>query len=311
MRIPLRGALVASLVAFASQAAFAFCTNPSAIGVARVLELDTSRGLEVGYNGFRHRLPLQPKEVVLTFDDGPEPGSTDAVLRTLEHHCTRATFFVVGRMAHANPGLVLAAEAAGHTIATHSHGHPLDLPRRPVEDGIREIESGIRDVTAALGHAPAPFFRFPGLLHTPGMRAYLADHSIAAISIDAEGGDWFPFASAPVVRQRALSQLRRANGGILLLHDTKSATVAMLPQLLADLRAEGFSIVHIVPSQGSLVAAAAARPGSFQTAKRLPPATSSPPSATLAAAPAKQPPTLRASGPAPFLFPWQRPQPWR
>ncbi|MFO1184532.1 MAG: polysaccharide deacetylase family protein [Bauldia sp.] len=305
MRAFALGVVVASVVSILpTLPAFAFCTNPDALGVSRVLPLDTAQGLEIGRNGFHHPAPLGPKEVVLTFDDGPEPGTTDAVLRALDKQCTRATFFIVGRMAQTTPSLVLAAEAAGHTIATHTHGHPLAMHHLALEDAVREIDTGIRDVTAVLGHAPVPFFRFPGLRATTATRAYLAERGIAAVSIDAEGGDWLPFSSPDSIRLRALAQLRHTNGGILLLHDTKAATAAMLPQLLADLKAEGFKIVHIVPSEESLVAAANAAPA---PAKRVQTAALAPTLAGSSARPPAATAPVRAATPTPWLFPWQRP----
>src|SRR5258708_2263416 len=75
------------------------CSNPAAVGVWRVLEIDTTQPLEVGRIEFHGRLPLQRGEVVLTFDDGPRPGTTDLVLKALQAECAKATFFIVGRMA--------------------------------------------------------------------------------------------------------------------------------------------------------------------------------------------------------------------
>ena len=292
MRLSCAAAVAAALGALVSSVpAEAFCTNPNAIGVSRVLKLDTTLGLEVGRNEFHRSLALQPKEVVLTFDDGPNPGTTDAVLSALEHQCTRATFFLVGRMALGSSHLVLAEEAAGHTIGTHTWGHPLDLQRRPAEDGIREIDDGIRAIAGVLGHEPAPFFRFPGLGHTSALRAYLTEHHIGAFSIDAEGGDWLP-TTPDQIRLRALSQLRANNGGILLLHDTKTMTAAMLPQLLADLQAEGFKIVQIVPSDESLVASATTAPTGRVKARHA---------VTTAVATAPVPGSLPAGTPPPIL----------
>ncbi|MFO1185545.1 MAG: polysaccharide deacetylase family protein [Bauldia sp.] len=239
----------------ASHAA-AFCTNPDALGVSRVLAVDTSHGLEVGRSQYPQSLPLQPKEVVLTFDDGPAPG-TEAILRALEDQCVKATFFIVGARATLYPHLVEATAAAGHTIGTHSQNHPLNLQLRPAEDGIREINDGIASVAKALGHPPAPFFRFPGLGHTRAMRAYLAGIGAGVFGIDAEGGDWLGLLGPDRIRARSIAQLKEHDGGILLLHDPLRNTAAMLPDLLRDLKAQGFRIVHVVPA-GSVSAAYAA-----------------------------------------------------
>ena len=137
IRVGLALALASGTAIFAAPAA-AFCVNPDALGVSRVITVDTSHGLEVGRSQYPQTLPLQPHEVVLTFDDGPNPVTTDAVLKALDDQCVKATFFVIGIRANLYPQFVLDEEAAGHTIGTHSQNHPLDLQSRPAEDGIRD-----------------------------------------------------------------------------------------------------------------------------------------------------------------------------
>lgn len=218
-----------------------------AIGVSRVLKVDTSQGLEVGAWQYHHTLPLAPREVVLTFDDGPLPGTTTAVLPALREACAKATFFVVGTMAAAHPELVRALRADGNTVGTHSYSHPETLSALTYEEGVLQIDRGIAAVGRALGEPPAPFFRFPGLGHTQALRAKLAKQGIGVFSVDAMASDWALF-TGDAVRQKALQELERHNGGILLLHDTKHATAKMLPQLLRDLKQHGFRLVHIVPA---------------------------------------------------------------
>src|SRR5262249_41758084 len=71
--------------------------NPAALGTERVLTVDPASTPAVGRKHFPNTLPLQPKEVVLTFDDGPWPGTTGRVLDTLKRECVHATFFLLGR----------------------------------------------------------------------------------------------------------------------------------------------------------------------------------------------------------------------
>lgn len=267
---------LAGLLAAVTPAA-ALCLNPDAIGVSRILTVDTSRGLEVGRSQYPRSLALQPKEVVLTFDDGPAPANTDAVLKALDDQCVKATFFVVGSRAALHPDLVAAAAAAGHTIGTHSQNHLLDLQLRSVEEGIREIDVGIASTAKALGRPPAPFFRFPGLGHTKAMRAHVAAIGVGVFSIDAEGGDWMGFLGPDRIRARSIAQLKEHDGGILLLHDALRNTAAMLPDLLRDLKAQGFRIVHIVPGETVSPAFAA-------VAAATPPRLSPPPRPIVAAA---------------------------
>ena len=88
------------------QGAAADCPgNPAALGTERVLAIDPAQTAPVGRKQFPRTLPLAPKEIVLTFDDGPLPGTTDRVLDALKHECVRATFFMLGRNAAAHPVL--------------------------------------------------------------------------------------------------------------------------------------------------------------------------------------------------------------
>ncbi len=242
----------------------AACSDPDAIGVSRTLAVDTSRALAVGTIQYRADLPLAENEVVLTFDDGPLPGPTDRVLAALRDACTHATFFAVGRMARAYPGVLRRAAADGNTIATHTWSHPLSLSRLPVTAAAREIDRGIAAVTAVLGHAPAPFFRFPGLGQTRTLRNRLTAKGIAVFSADVVGDDWTGI-SADAIRRKVLMRLKIHHGGIVLLHDTKHATARMLPQLLKDMKAAGYRIVDIVP-------AAPATPVAFARPTTAPPA---------------------------------------
>ena len=86
---------------------------------------------------------------MLTFDDGPWPGTTEKVLAALARECVRATFFLLGRNAAAHPALARRALAEGHTVAHHTFAHPL-LNRMRVERAAAEIDRGIAAVELAL-----------------------------------------------------------------------------------------------------------------------------------------------------------------
>ena len=125
MRSLALGAIAAAIVAAApASSALAFCTNPNALGVSRVITLDTTHGLEVGRNEFHHTLALQPKEVVLTFDDGPDPKYTPQILSILERYHVPGTFFVIGENGVSNRGLLERIIASGSEIGNHSYTHP-------------------------------------------------------------------------------------------------------------------------------------------------------------------------------------------
>ncbi len=238
------------LMAATTLPALADCSDPNALGVSRTLAVDTTGtngGLRVGSIQYHGNLGLAPDEVVLTFDDGPLPGRTDKVLDALDAACVKATFFIVGRMAHAYPTLLEREDADGMTIGTHSWSHPLSLAALPYDQGAAQIDKGIAAITAILGHAPAPFFRFPGFGDDKALRAKLAAANIGMFSADVVGNDWTGI-SANQIRLDVLKGLRIHHGGIVMLHDIKKATAKMLPELLADMKAAGYRIVALVPA---------------------------------------------------------------
>jgi len=77
--------------------------NPNALGTSRVLAIDPQDHPRIGTVQYSRSLPLEDKEVVLTFDDGPLPPYTNRILDVLAEHCVKATYFVIGRMARGYP----------------------------------------------------------------------------------------------------------------------------------------------------------------------------------------------------------------
>ena len=220
--------------------------SPDALGTARTIVVDPSEHTRIGTMQYAETLPLGPKEVVLTFDDGPIPPYSDRILDILSAECVKATFFIVGRQARAFPERVQRAYREGHTIATHSQNHPRMFQRLPTEKAIAEIEEGFASAGAALGdrQAVAPFFRVPGLGTSAATEAYLAAHDVMVWSADFPSDDWRHI-SAKQVKQRALDRLEAKGQGVLLLHDIQPATVLALPDLLREFKARGYSIVHV------------------------------------------------------------------
>jgi hypothetical protein len=99
------------------------CANPGALGVSRVVEIDTTGGPGFGFEHFKQIDFLADKEVVLTFDDGPWPANTPAVLKALADECTKAVFFSIGKHATYHPEILKQVAAAGHTVGTHTWSH--------------------------------------------------------------------------------------------------------------------------------------------------------------------------------------------
>ena len=237
-----------ALICSAAAAESACPGRPDALGVSRELVVSPSEYFRLGRMQYRQSLPLQDREVVLTFDDGPLPPYSDRVLDILAKECVKATFFLVGRQARANPAAVRRIYNAGHTIGTHSQNHPIRFDRisgAQIED---EIDDGIASVVAALGDAKAlaPYFRIPGLGRTAAVEAHLQSRSLVVWSSDTLADDWRRISSSEVLRL-ALSRLERRGKGVLLLHDIQPRMVLMLPALLSELMQRGFRIVHVVP----------------------------------------------------------------
>ncbi|NLH82261.1 MAG: polysaccharide deacetylase family protein [Phyllobacteriaceae bacterium] len=231
------------------------CANPNAIGVSRVMKVDTTGGFYVG-STYHTRLPLEPKAVVLTFDDGPMGPRTDRVLKALDEECTKATFFIVGQMAKAYPQTLRKTAAAGHTIGYHTMTHPLNLSKWPLDKAENDVRSGWQTVDQILyGHAgdrPAtPFFRYPGLFNSRALNEWFNSMDMGVWTINAAGNDWLKGhltqADGPNVMNEALKELEASKGGILLLHDIKDSSSSIVGPLLKELKVRGFKIVQIVP----------------------------------------------------------------
>jgi peptidoglycan/xylan/chitin deacetylase (PgdA/CDA1 family) len=223
------------------------CADPAkALGVDRVVEIDAANGPLYGDISVLQREEnfLRPREVVLTFDDGPMPWITRSILDTLDRFCTKATFFSVGRMAIAYPDTVKDVLARGHTLGGHTWSHPLNLKRRGLTKAIDEIERGFAAIALAAGQPIAPFFRFPGLSDSDPMMAHLQQRGIAAFTVDVISNDSY-IGSADRLASYTLAQVDQKKGGIILFHDIKSATAKALPVILAGLKQRGYSVVHM------------------------------------------------------------------
>ena len=217
--------------------------NPNALGISRVVEIDTTGGPGFGFEHFKDHDFLRANEVVLTFDDGPWPKNTPAVLEALAAHCLKATFFPIGEHAMWHPEILKQVAAAGHTIGTHTWSHP-DLTKKSFAEAKDEIEKGVSAVHAAVGGPTAPFFRFPDLRHPPQMVTYLGGRNIAIFSTDIDSFD-FKLHKPEQVINSVMAKLATHGKGIILMHDFQRATSEALPELLNQLKAKGYRVVHM------------------------------------------------------------------
>jgi peptidoglycan/xylan/chitin deacetylase (PgdA/CDA1 family) len=241
-------------MALGEAARAADCPRPGTLGTSRILRVDAATTPRVGLKSFPQTLPLWDHEVVLTFDDGPWPPTTPKVLAALAQECVRATFFLIGKPAFAHPDLVRRIAAEGHTIGSHTWTHR-SLMRIPPGETTEEIDRGISAIELALHgeatRAPStpstPFFRFPGFESTPATLSLLQSRGIVVFGADFWASDWNPMTPKQELKL-IIDRLKIARKGIILFHDPKAQTAAMLPAFLRYLRDNDYRVVHLVPT---------------------------------------------------------------
>ena len=226
------------------------CDKPGGMGLSRIIEIDTTGGPGFGFEHFKQYDFLRDKEIVLTFDDGPWPANTPAVIKALADECLKATFFEIGKHATWHPEITKQVIDAGMTVGTHTWSHK-DLARNPyakdLDQAEQEIEMGNSAVHMAAAGAPvAPFFRFPDLQHPPQLLEYLGQRNIAIFSTDIDSRD-FKMHKPDEVIKSVMSQLEKRGKGIILMHDFQKNTAEALPELVRQLKAGGYKVVHMVP----------------------------------------------------------------
>ena len=221
------------------------CATPDALGVSRVVEIDTTGGPGFGFEHFKQFDFLADKEVVLTLDDGPWPSNTPAVLKALADECTKAVFFPIGKHASYHPEILRQVAAAGHTVGTHTWSHANLNSKKMTEQLAKdELEKGFSAVKLALGAAPSPFFRFPELQHGPAAMAYLGTRNVAIFSCDLDSFDFRAKDAAQIVNT-VMTKLDKQGKGIILMHDFQKHTAEALPTLLGRLKAGGYKVVQM------------------------------------------------------------------
>jgi peptidoglycan/xylan/chitin deacetylase (PgdA/CDA1 family) len=247
--IVLKAAIVA-LIASTAVAHAEDCPRKDALGTSRVLTVDPQKYPRVGTQSFPETLPLEDHEVVLTFDDGPNAPTTTRILDALAKECVRATFFLIGQSAAANAPLVKRMAAAGHTIGHHTWAHA-DLKKASNSAAVEQIDRGIAaDEMALNGKSTTipstPFFRFPYFESTPALLEMLQSRKIAVFGADFWASDWNKMTPQQEL-ELITGRVKAAGKGIILFHDTKGQTAAMMPDFLRYLRENGYRVVHIVP----------------------------------------------------------------
>ncbi len=219
------------------------CVNPNALGISRTVEIDTTGGPGFGMEQYKAHDFLMLKEVVFTFDDGPWPGNTRAVLEALAAHCTKATFFPIGKHALWHPEILKEVAAAGHTVGSHTWSHA-NMAKQKGDKVKDELEKGFSAVKLALGASPQSFFRFPFLKDPKEAMEYLGKRNVAVFSHDLDSFD-FKIRKSEEVIKSVMTKLEKKGKGIILMHDLQTSTAQALPELLNRLKADGYKVVHM------------------------------------------------------------------
>ncbi|TZG26328.1 glycosyltransferase [Sphingomonas montanisoli] len=196
------------------------------------------------------------RQVALTFDDGPDPRWTPAILDILKRHRATATFFVTGSNAMGEPDLLRRIVDEGSELGNHSMTHP-DLDKLP-EAAVRlEINATQRIVESHTGRSMR-LFRAPYLgdadpdrpdeLHAAKVAAEMG---YLSVGLNVDPLDWAGTSADAIVR-RTIEQVESGHAGkstqIVLLHDSggdRRATVAALPRIIKGLRARGYDLVTV------------------------------------------------------------------
>lgn len=244
--------LVASSVAFHGAGLAALAAAPSlapwvlAAWVANHALLAsfgmTPRSTGLGPN--RTRLDLGANTVGLTFDDGPDPIVTPAVLDELQRWDARATFFVIGERVARHPELTAEIAARGHAVENHTWSHPALFTCLSPGGVRRQIERANEAIFAATGQRPRRF-RPPAGLRQPWLEPVLAALDLELVSWTRRGFDTADGSAERVLRRVGQGLMA---GEIVLLHDGNAActpagrpvVLEVLPRLLERMAARGW-----------------------------------------------------------------------
>jgi peptidoglycan/xylan/chitin deacetylase (PgdA/CDA1 family) len=185
------------------------------------------------------RGPATRGQLALTFDDGPDPESTPALLAALEADDARATFFVLVDRAERHPEL-LQAIAARHEVALHGPSHDTRLVFSPPDQGAEALKKSQERLEALCEQRPR-FFRPAFGVVSPRLGGALAQTDMKLVWCSLRSGDGVGLHPQALRERCGLAMA----GDIVLLHEGPRAAVEVLPDILRDLRARGLRAVTV------------------------------------------------------------------
>lgn len=233
--------LLLSMVLVTAAAAQPVC-GADVLGTSRTLTLKRE-GAAWGKAQHPALPTLAPREVVLTFDDGPRLESTPVVLKALADQCVKASFFMNGEPLRQHAVLARQVRDAGHTVGMHGYRHE-HFSQLPPAAQVADLDAMMTAHREVLVSEPAAW-RFPFLEETPTLLSALRERSLTVMSVDAGAEDWLPDQTPQMLADKLLGQLAKSGGGIVLLHDAQDQTARAMPFLLRVLKANGYRVVHV------------------------------------------------------------------
>ncbi|WP_158299661.1 polysaccharide deacetylase family protein [Glycomyces paridis] len=216
-----------------------------AVGTAAVVVAAAAPAQAQNCNGY----------VALTYDDGPNPGTTTSLLNALTSNGLRATFFNTGQRASQNPSLARAQVDAGMWVANHSWSHP-HMTQLSSAQMAQEISSTQQAIQQATGVTPK-LFRPPYGETNATLKSVEAQYGLTEVIWSVDSQDWNGASTAQIVAAARNLQ----NGGVILMHDAYQNTINAVPQIAADLRSRGLCAGMISTSTGRAVAPDSGNPG--------------------------------------------------
>ena len=177
------------------------------------------------------------KVVALTFDDGPNPATTNQALDTLSKYGIKATFFVLGKNVSGNEEILKRMKADGHVIGNHSWSHPV-LSKLSLDEAKKQITDTEDALTKVLGSS-SKLMRPPYGAITDDIRNSL---DLSFIMWDVDSLDWKSKNEASILTE---IQRQVRNGSIILMHDIHAETVNALPKIIDYLKEQGYHFVTV------------------------------------------------------------------
>lgn len=194
---------------------------------------------------------IHPKEVFLTFDDGPSENNTKEILKTLKDNNVRATFFIVGMKSEENPKMLKELSESGMSIGIHTYSHDYKIMYKSLEEYIKDFEKCRTVIKNVTGREPISYIRLPGgsdnlvtsKSNLESIKKTLNDNGLKYVDWNVCAGDAESTqVTVEKVKNNIISQCKDKNFAVVLMHDTyyKKFTAEALPEVIKYLQKEGF-----------------------------------------------------------------------